>query len=153
MSLTLMSPAFAEGEPIPVKYTRDGENISPPLKWTGAPNGTKSFMLLVEDPDAPSGTFRRWAAYNIPVDHDGLAESIDTGPDKTIRHGLNDFGAQRYDGPEPPVGHGLHHYHFRLAALDVPSIPIPADAGAARIWDAAQKHIVGEAELIGTYAR
>ena len=153
MPLTLTSSAFAEGQAIPVKYTRDGENLSPPLKWTGAPDDTKSFILIVEDPDAPSGTFRHWAIYNIPADRDGLPESVDTGANHAIRYGKNDFGNARYDGPEPPRGHGVHHYHFRLGALSVPTIQLPAGMGVQDIWSQASKHLIGEATLIGTFER
>lgn len=154
MPLTLTSPAFAGGEKIPTKYTRDGDNLSPPLKWSGAPPGTSSFVLVVEDPDAPSGTFRHWAAFNIPADRSALPESVETGPQaKVARYGRNDFGHARYDGPEPPRGHGLHHYFFRLAALDVPSIAVPAKAGVDEIWKEAAKHKLAEAELVGTYER
>lgn len=153
MALTLMSPAFAEGEAIPRKYAREGENLSPPLKWTGAPEGTRSFALIVEDPDAPRGTFRHWMAYNIPPDRSGLAESIDTGPEAAVRYAANDFGNSRYDGPEPPRGDEPHHYHFRLAALDLPSLAMPGQAGAEAIWHEVSKHALAQAELVGTYAR
>lgn len=153
MSLTLMSPAFAEGETIPKKYTQDGQNLSPPLKWTGAPPTTQSFALLVEDPDAPSGTFRHLAIYNIPADRDRLPESIDTGPDHAIRYGRNDYGNAGYDGPGPPRGHGLHHYHFRLGALDVPNLRIATDLEAGQVWREANKHMIEEAELVGVYER
>jgi hypothetical protein len=153
MALTLMSPAFADGAAIPKKYTRDGDNLSPPLKWTGAPDKTKSFALIVEDPDAPSGTYRHLAIYNIPADRDRLPESIDTGPDHTIRYGRNSFGNAGYDGPEPPRGHGLHHYHFRLGALDVPKLAIPTDLDAEEVWREAHKHIIEETELVGVYQR
>jgi Raf kinase inhibitor-like YbhB/YbcL family protein len=153
MPLSIMSPAFADGETIPKKYTRDSDNLSPPLKWTGAPEKTRSFALVVEDPDAPSGTFRHLAIYNIPADRDRLPESIDTGPDHAVRFGLNDFGNASYDGPEPPQGHGPHHYHFRLGALDVPSLPIPTDLDAEAVWREARKHMIEEAELVGIYER
>src|SRR5687767_2275713 len=121
MALTLRTPAFADGKKIPVKYTRDGDNLSPPLAWTGAASGTKSFALIVEDPDAPRGTFYHWAVFNIPADRDGLPEGFGNKPvGAGIKAGVNDFGNVGYDGPEPPHGHGVHHYHFRLAALDVP---------------------------------
>lgn len=153
MTFTLASPAFAEGQTIPVKHSRDGENLSPPLKWTGAPDGTKSFVLIVEDPDAPGGTFRHWAIYNIPADWDGLPQGADTGPERAMRHGRNDFGNPHYDGPEPPKGHGVHHYHFRLGALNVPNIQVPADTGVQEIWRDAEKHLIDEAELTGIYER
>ena len=153
MTFTLTSPAFAEGQTIPVKHTRDGENLSPPLQWTGAPEGTKSFILIVEDPDAPSGTFRHWAIYNIPADRDGLPQSVDAGLERAVRHGRNDFGNGRYDGPEPPKGHGVHHYRFRLGALDVANLEVPVDTGVEEIWRRAEKHLIGEAELTGIYER
>lgn len=153
MTLTLTSPAFAEGQTIPVKHTRDGENLSPSLQWTGAPEGTKSYIVIVEDPDAPSGTFRHWAIYNIPADRDGLPQSVDTGPERAMAYGRNDFGNARYDGPQPPKGHGIHHYHFRLGALDIPRLEIPADTGVQEIWREAEKHLIEEAGLTGTYER
>lgn len=153
MALTLISPAFADGEPIPTKHARDGENLFPPLKWSGAPDRVKSYVLIVEDPDAPNGTFRHCAIYNIPGDATHLQESVDTAPAPGLRFGENDFGGEAYDGPEPPPGHGVHRYHFRLAALDVDHLSLPAKAGVAAIWKEAQKHLIEEAELIGTYER
>ncbi|RCS25676.1 YbhB/YbcL family Raf kinase inhibitor-like protein [Phyllobacterium salinisoli] len=153
MPLTLTSPVFAEGETIPTKYARDGENLMPPLKWTGIPGGTQSFVLIVEDPDAPKGIFRHCAVYNIPADREGLPESIDTSRDNALSYAINDFGNAHYDGPEPPIGDDPHHYHFRLAALDVPRLAIPAKAGAQQIWHEARKHVIEEAELVGIYQR
>ncbi|MCT7377004.1 YbhB/YbcL family Raf kinase inhibitor-like protein [Chelativorans salis] len=154
MPLNLISPAFADGERIPEKYTRDGANLSPPLKWSGAPEGTKSFVLAVEDPDAPNGTFCHWGLFNIPADQDQLPESVETGPEKArLRIAGNDFGNTHYDGPEPPKGHGTHHYHFRLAALDVPDINLPSQVGVADLWKEASKHKLDEAEIVGIYER
>lgn len=153
MSLSLMSPAFADGAGIPEKYSRDGDNLMPPLKWTGVPEGSRSLALIVEDPDAPGGMFRHLAAYNIPADRSGLGESADTGPDHAINFARNDFGNERYDGPEPPVGDKPHHYHFRLAALDVPSLSLPQEAGVEAIWAEAERHMIEETELVGTYQR
>lgn len=151
MSLILTSPAFADGEIIPDKYTMYHDNLMPPLKWVGAPEGTASFALVIEDPDAPHGTFRHLALFNIPADYRGVAESSDTGSERAMRYARNDFGNQRYDGPRPPTGHGPHHYHFRLAALDVPSLSLPAEIGAAKIWEEACKHAIDRAELVGVY--
>ena len=153
MSMTLMSPAFENGAGIPEKYSRDGENLMPPLKWTGAPDGAKSFILIVEDPDAPNGTFRHLGVYNIPGDRTELSQSADTGPDAALNFARNDFGNERYDGPEPPRGDKLHHYHFRLAALDVPNLSLPQDAGIEAVWKAAGAHAIEETELVGTYRR
>src|SRR5438552_4590883 len=121
MAFALASPAFSNGGKIPLKYTLDGDNLSPPLEWRDAPPGTKSFALVVEDPDAPNGTFRHWALYNISGNRDDLPEGVG-GADL----GVNDFGHRRYDGPRPPKGDGKHHYHFRIAALDVEKLVQPA---------------------------
>ena len=153
MALTITSPAFKQGEVIPTKYTRDGENISPPLEWHDAPPETRSFVLLVEDPDAPSGTFRHWAMYNIPAGETGLPEGASGHGRSGAGEGVNGFGNARYDGPQPPKGHGPHHYHFRLAALDVPNLDIPALAKAEDVWTTAQPRIVAETELVGVYER
>lgn len=151
MSLTLISPAFSQGERIPDKHARDGDNLLPPIKWNGAPEGARSFALIVEDPDAPRGTFRHLGVFNIPSSFEGLAESADTQNDDGPRYAVNDFGFARYDGPQPPKGHGTHHYHFKLAALDVPKLSIPATAGVEAIWKEACKHKLDEAELVGTF--
>lgn len=154
MSLTLTSPAFADGETIPERYTRVGRNVSPPLKWSGVPEGTKSLVVIMDDPDAPSGTFSHWAVLNITPDAEGLpeAEGGKPGPE-ALNQGQNDFGHAYYDGPEPPRGHGLHHYHFRLAALDVPTLSAVAQGGIREIWREARKHALEETELVGIYER
>lgn len=154
MPLTLMSPAFPEGGAIPRRYTRDGENVSPPMKWSGVPDGAKSLVLVMEDPDAPSGTFRHWAVFDIEPDRDGLpeAEGGKPGPGAP-RQARNDFGNTYYDGPQPPRGHGVHHYHFRLAALDIPCIGVAGNVDIGRLWREAQRHALEEAELVGTYER
>ena len=154
MALELRSPAFRDGEPIPVKYTGDGENISPPLEWSGAPEGTKSFVLVVEDPDAPTGTFRHWGLYNIRAERTKLPEGLGHGVrTEDLGMGVNDFGEPRYGGPRPPKGHGIHHYHFKLGALDVEALMQAPTANIADIWDEAQEHLIAEAELVGTYVR
>jgi Raf kinase inhibitor-like YbhB/YbcL family protein len=154
MAFQLKSPAFAQGDPIPRKYTRDGDNLSPPLEWSDPPPKAKSFALVVEDSDAPSGTFHHWGAYDIPADKTRLPEGIG-GSAKGDSLGMtrNDFGRTGYDGPEPPPGHGPHHYHFRLMALDVPSLEQDATASVDDLWQAARDHMIAEAELVGTYVR
>lgn len=154
MAFVLNSVAFANGQKIPLRYTGEGENISPPLSWAGAPEATQSYMLVMEDPDAPSGTFRHWVTYDIPATWNELPEG--NGSDASnaaIRHVRNDFGHERYDGPSPPRGHGVHHYRFRLVALDTPHIDLPPSADAEKLWRAAQPHIIAEAETVGLYAR
>jgi Raf kinase inhibitor-like YbhB/YbcL family protein len=153
MAFVLRSPAFAEGQAIPKKYTCDGDNISPPLEWSGAPAGTQSFVLVIEDPDAPSGVFRHWAVYNIPPQQTSLPEGVSEGARTgELSQGVNDYGHHRYDGPCPPPGHGTHHYHFRMAALDTPRLNVSPNAKVAEIWRAAQPHSLAIAELVGTYA-
>lgn len=145
MAFSLKSPAFSNGHAIPRKFTGDGTDVSPPLSWSDAPAGTKSFVLVVEDPDAPSGTFRHWGIYDLTDTQlpEGASGSTVT----------NDFGERGYRGPAPPRGHGTHHYHFRLAALDVERLAVPPHAKVADLRKAAKGHILGEVELIGTYSR
>ncbi len=154
MAFALRSPAFAAGERLPPKYSRDGENVSPPLEWSDPPEGTRSFALVVEDPDAPSGTFRHWAVYDIDARRtllpEGTAAGAKTG---SLGHGVNDFGNAYYDGPQPPPGHGVHHYHFRLLALDVDTLRLDERVSIDDVLKEAQKHALGEAELVGTFEK
>lgn len=154
MTLTLSSTAFADRQTIPQRFTRDGDNLSPPLSWHGPPGGTKSYALVVEDPDAPGGAFRHWAIYDIPRTITEFAEGVGSQePLPTLRVASNDFGARRYDGPQPPRGHGAHHYHFRLFALDVSQLKIPANASARDLLEAARAHSLAQADLVGTFKR
>ncbi len=151
MALTLISKAFAENAPIPSKYALDGENIFPPLAWGGAPKGTQSFALIIEDPDAPAGTFRHCGIANIPAEWSGLVENVDAMQEQALRFYKNDFGNARYDGPRPPAGDPPHRYVFRLAALDVPRMTLPEAAGVAAMWQKVKKHMLAEASLTGSY--
>jgi Raf kinase inhibitor-like YbhB/YbcL family protein len=154
MSLTLSSTAFGQDQRIPQRFTRDGGNVSPPLQWHGAPQGTKSYALVVEDPDAPGGTFRHWVLFDIPDSATALAEGIGSGKPRTPQHVVvNDFGDRRHDGPQPPIGTGVHHYHFRLFALDVPQLKLPGNAAARDVLDAARAHSLAQADLVGTFER
>jgi Raf kinase inhibitor-like YbhB/YbcL family protein len=148
MAFALASPAFDAGQPIPAVYSCAGENVSPPLAWRGAPAGTRSFILIIEDPDAPSGTFRHWGIYDIPASVTSLAR----GASHTLPSVRNDFGRAGYDGPCPPPG-AAHHYHFRLAALSTEALAVPAGANIAALWQAAEPYIIGETQLIGTFGR
>jgi len=152
MPFTLSSPAFNEGDRIPDRFVRDGGNVSPPLEWKDIPTDARSFALLVEDPDAPRGLFRHWVAYDIPADKPGLKEN-EGRRDGQLHQGVNDFGDIGYDGPQPPKGHGTHHYHFHLVALDVEHLNIEPEDRAEAIWAAARPHVLAETELIGTFER
>ena len=147
--MKITSPAFTSGSAIPDKYAKVGDNLSPPLEWAGAPKETRSFALVVEDPDAPSGNFRHWAVYNIPPNRKRLDEGEDLAG---YGRGINDFGNRTYDGPQPPVEDGVHHYHFRLAALDTDRLDdVAPDASATAVWDEALRHVIEETELVGTF--
>lgn len=151
MAFEIRSPAFDSGGRIPPRYTRDGENVSPPLQWHDVPKKAQSLVLVIEDPDAPSGTFRHWAVYNIRPTQSGLREGLSAGTADDFGYGVNDFGNPRYDGPQPPKGHGPHHYHFRLIALDVRKLDLPPTAGAEDVLNAARSHKLDEADLVGVF--
>ena len=154
MTLTLTSTAFADGEPIPEHYSCDGADISPPLAWSGAPDGTRSFALLCDDPDAPGGTWTHWAIFDVAADAGGLREAFPKGARVgRVLQAVTDFGHPGYGGPCPPRGHGTHHYRFRLLALDVESLGLPDHSDFADVAAAAEGHILAEATLTGTYSR
>jgi len=154
MTMHLETPAFAPKQRIPDQFTRQGANISPRVEWQGAPADTRSFALVVEDPDAPKGTFRHWAAYDISADTQWLGEGAGSGElGLQIRQVVNDFGNPHYDGPRPPKGHGTHRYHFRLFALNVEELGLPDDATATDVLDAAMASAIAEADVVGTYSR
>src|SRR6266404_2573122 len=146
--MSLTSDAFGNGRPIPVQYKCDGPGKTPTLHWGAPPQGTKSLALVIDDPDAPSGTFRHWGVFDIPPSRRSIGDGQQAGTEVT-----NDFGRPGYGGPCPPKGHGLHHYHFKLCALDVGSLGLNADAHIGDIEREAEKHAVGRGELIGTYER
>jgi hypothetical protein len=154
MPLTLASPAFRQGGDIPRKYTCDGENVSPPFAWSGVPEGTRSFLLVCDDPDAPSGVFRHWAAYDIPADWRGLKEGH--GPESLadgFRQAINDFGKPGYAGPCPPRRDKPHHYHFRLSALSEETLPVAPSATCDEVAAVAEPYVLEYVELVGLYRR
>ena len=146
--INLRSNAFQDGNAIPAQFTCDGANQSPALMWDEPPHGTRSFALVVDDPDAPSGTFRHWGMYDIPATTRSVAAGQSVGTEVT-----NDFGKPGYGGPCPPKGHGPHRYRFKLMALDVDRLGLQPDAKIADIEREAEKHLVGRAQLTGTYER
>jgi Raf kinase inhibitor-like YbhB/YbcL family protein len=145
--LEVTSPAFDDGETIPEKHTCDGGSESPTLRWTNVPDGTRALALIVHDPDAPSGDFTHWLAWNIDPDGGGIEEGVPAPV-----QGTNGFGRFGYHGPCPPEGHGPHRYYFRLYALDT---DLELEPGAAReqLESEMEGHILTEAELMGLYER
>jgi len=152
MAITITSTAFTEGSMIPQDYTCDGEDISPPLAWSGVPDGTKSLALICDDPDAPMGTWVHWVLFNIPAYIMELPSKIP--PEKIIqngaKHGINDFRKFGYGGPCPPGG--THRYYFKLYALDT-EINVEAGITKAQLLKTMEGHILAEGQLMGRYAR
>jgi Raf kinase inhibitor-like YbhB/YbcL family protein len=153
MAFTLMSPAFAPGGTIPSRYTCDGNNVSPVLSWSEVPASAQSFALVCADPDAPAGTWYHWAVYDLPAGTTSLPEAYPPAGRSAGKQARNDFKRQRYDGPCPPRGHGRHHYHFKLYALDTASLALKRDADCRAVEAAAETHALGRAELVGFYGR
>lgn len=154
MALTLTSPAFEQGGTIPKKFTCDGDNLSPPLTWSGVPDGAQSLLLVCDDPDAPGGVFHHWAAFNIPADWTGLGEGY--GPEtleEGFRQAINDFGKPGYGGPCPPKGDDPHGYHFRLSALEAPLVSAESSATCTEVITLARPYVIEFVELVGFYGR
>lgn len=153
MSLSIQTSAFKAGGEIPAQYTCSGADTSPALSWSGVPQGTQAFALIVDDPDAPSGTFNHWVIYDIPANTTSLAEGIAKSeqlPDGS-RQGRNGFGRIGYGGPCPPPGKP-HRYFFKLYALDA-KLGLPAGESKTRVEVAMKGHVLGEAEVMGIYRR
>jgi len=152
VEFTLESQVFENNTEIPVKYTCDGANLSPPLKWSGAPVETKTYVLIVFDPDAPGGLFIHWIIYNIPSEISELKEGI---PQENIvsegLQGINDFGYIGYGGPCPPRG-SKHRYVFLLFALDK-ELELNGGAGLNDVINNMRGHIIAYAKLVGVYGR
>ena len=151
--LALVATAFSDGEPIPLRYSCEGEDISPSLAWSGVPPGTETLAVIMDDPDAPRGTWDHWVVFNIPANVRGLEEAH---PDKPQLpnggvHGKNSWGKARYGGPCPPRG-PAHNYRFFLYAVDI-TLELPAGASKKDVLDVLQGHILGESLLTGTYGR
>jgi Raf kinase inhibitor-like YbhB/YbcL family protein len=144
--LELSSPAFEDGGSIPDRFGREAENVNPPMNIGGVPDGTESFALIMDDPDAPGGTFLHWLVWDIPGDRREIPEGWDPAE---AREGENDFGATGYGGPAPPEGE--HRYRFKLFALDT-ALSRSASAGRADVGDAMRGHVLGRSGLSGTYA-
>ncbi len=145
-TMQITSPAFAAEQPIPSRFTCDGQNINPPLNIEQVPKEAKSLALIMDDPDAPADTFTHWLIWNLPIDTNIQENSLPPG----AVTGLNDGGQTEYFGPCPP--NGRHRYYFKLFALDL-KLKLPAGAKHAQLEKAMSAHVVGEAQLMGTYSR
>jgi Raf kinase inhibitor-like YbhB/YbcL family protein len=151
MSLSISSDVFEEGKPIPMEYSCDGRGISPALTWSGAPAGTQSFAMIMDDPDAPMGTFVHWVIYNIPPSTTGMPAEVPFGavlPDGSIQ-GPGTPGSRGYIPPCPPGG--THRYFFKLYALN--TVLDIKDANKEQLLKAMDGHILAQGELMGTYTR
>lgn len=156
MAFVLTSPAFADGNAIPPRYTCEGDDVSPQLRWEGGPPATQSFALIVDDPDAPDPraprmTWVHWVVYDIPASVHSLPEDASLGGlPSGARPGLNDFKRIEYGGPCPPIG--THRYFFKLYALDATLGDLRRPT-KAQLLNAMKGHVLGETQLVGTYKK
>ena len=148
-SLYLSSSAFTDGQTLPTEYTCDGTGHSPPLQWSDAPAQTQSFAIVLEDPDAPNGTFRHWGAYDIPATTHAFPAGEAQDGASGFKQTRNDFGNAGYGPPCPPKGGQSHHYRFRLMALNVARLGSPSDV--KDLLNAAGGHVLGTAEVVALY--
>ena len=152
--MRLVSSAIADGALIPRRFTCDGEDVSPPLQWRDVPAGTRSFVLLCDDPDAPGGTWHHWVVYDIPSKITELAMGAARQlENQGIKQAINDFQRADYGGPCPPRRHGLHHYHFRLLAISVDHLSVRKGASWRDVEREARRYVLAEATLVGIYER
>ena len=151
--MKLSSAAFESGQAIPVRFTCDGQNLSPALSWSGAPQQTAAFALMVDDPHAPGGTFTHWVLFNLPARLRQLPQGVSQAEAQVDggTQGQNDFGTIGYGGPCPPAGHP-HHYRFTLYALDR-TLDLRARATKQQVRKAVQGHVLDQALLVGIYQR
>lgn len=160
MSMAMHSSAFANGQPIPVKYTGEGKDASPPLSWEHVPQTARQLVLICDDPDAPTPEpWVHWLIYNLPPETTSLPEQIPRSPQITrpvaATQGCNSWPAGKnigYLGPMPPPGHGVHHYHFKLYALEK-AFQLPPGINKSQLLEEISGHIVATAELVGLYER
>jgi Raf kinase inhibitor-like YbhB/YbcL family protein len=151
--IKVISPAFQDGQAIPAKYARDGEDVSPPLHWTNVPKDARNIAVICEDPDAPTGTFTHWVLYGLPGTVCDLPTGIATQETLSFggKQGVNDFGGVGYNGPHPPAGK-THHYVFKVYALDT-VLPLRPNATKKDVLSAMDGHILAQGQLTGTYKK
>src|SRR3972149_3618997 len=154
MNFTISTSAFREGETIPRQYTCDGADLSPPLKWEGIPAETKGFAIIMDDPDAPVGTFTHWVIYDIPADTNTLPEGLARNPDlpNGIKQGTTSFRRTGYGGPCPPPGRP-HRYFFTIYALDIQTTGLGPKASKQDVENRIKGHTIGKAIVMGKYGR
>ncbi len=160
MSMSIQSRAFDDGQAIPVKYTGEAQDVSPPLSWDGTPQVTKELALICDDPDAPTPEpWVHWLIYNLPAETQSLPEHVSRegqiAAPVAARQGCNSWPDGEnlgYLGPMPPRGHGLHHYHFKLYALDA-TLNLPPGINKGQLLQAMSGHVLATAEIMGTYER
>lgn len=157
MKLTIQSSAFSDGQVIPPQYTGDGEDLSPPLNWSGIPADARELALICDDPDAPRPEpWVHWVLYKLPADIRSLPAGVPgqarlSEPAGALQ-GRNSWPTTGYRGPAPPHGHGVHHYHFKLYALDTP-LDLPPELTKDELLRRIEGHVIAAGELVGTYER
>lgn len=153
-TIKISSPAFKHGEAIPKKYACDQQDISPKIKWSNLPEGTKSITLLMEDPDAPKVHWVHWLLYNLPPEANHLPQNTtpENIPYKKAKHGNNNFRQLKYGGPCPPKGDGSHRYRFKIFALDT-VLDLEKGANIKKVLEVMKGHVIGKGQLIGTFER
>lgn len=156
-TMTIQSSAFGDGGPIARKFSGEGDNASPPLSWSRPPPEAKEIVLIADDPDAPTDSpFVHWVIYNIPASTIGLSPRVETSPTprdvKGAAQGKNDTGTVGYTGPMPPRGHGVHHYHFHIFAVDE-LMSLRPGLTKDQVLEAIEGHVVAQGRLTGTYER
>ncbi len=157
MKITIQSTAFEPGQPIPKKYSGEGQDVSPPLKWSGVPKEAQELVLICDDPDAPRPEpWVHWVIYGMAPTTTELPEGIAKQPrikePVAAAQGANSWNKPGYGGPMPPPGHGVHHYHFKLYALDT-ALKLEPGQTKDDLLKRMKGHILAEGELIGTYKR
>jgi Raf kinase inhibitor-like YbhB/YbcL family protein len=145
MAFTVTSPAFSDGQPVPREFTCDGKDVPPAISVSDPPQGTQSFAVIMDDPDAPKGTFTHWLAYDVPADGSALRATAG----KTLK---NDFGRKGYGGPCPPPSHGPHRYYFTVYAVDVPALDV-SGGSRGHLEAALEAHTLATARFMGRYER
>lgn len=152
--MEVRSEAFETNGTIPREYTCEGRDVSPPLFWSKGPEETKSYVVICQDPDAPTGTFYHWGVYDIPAHETSLNENIPPRTeDGDLKQAENDFNNVGWGGPCPPRGHRAHRYHFKVWALKVAELPFEHTPKVTELIEMARPHIADEGELIALYER